>query len=123
MEIDTWKEQVDSIIEILKLIQWEMSPFHSQEIQRTLLRNQLLQTKARSGDRGLFEFLETGAQMNVSVESLQSFLLLNTKGTNPEHRKKLFIHVQSIHDDLSAICDDLDSPKINHMHALRGAVG
>ncbi|KAA1136657.1 hypothetical protein PGTUg99_036736 [Puccinia graminis f. sp. tritici] len=123
LEIDTWKEQVDSTIEMLKLIQWEMSPFHSQEIQRTLLRNQLLQTKARSGDRGLFEFLETGAQMNVSVESLQSFLLLNTKGTAPEHREKLFLHVQSIHDDLSEICDDLDSPKINHRDALRGAVG
>ncbi|KAA1126063.1 hypothetical protein PGTUg99_019271 [Puccinia graminis f. sp. tritici] len=123
LEIDTWKEQVDSVIEMLKLIEWEMSPFHSQEIQRTLLRNQLLQTKARSGDRGLFEFLETGAQMNVSVESLQSFLLLNTKGTTPEHREKLFLHVQSIHDDLSEICDGLDPPKINHRDALRGAVG
>ncbi|OAV92930.1 hypothetical protein PTTG_27481 [Puccinia triticina 1-1 BBBD Race 1] len=118
-EMDIWQEKVHSIIQMLKFIQTEMSPFKNNKIRRKLLVNQVSQTKVRSGDTGLFEFLETGAQTDISVKRIQSFLLLNTKGATPVHREKLFTHVQNIYDDLSSMCRNFYTPlNLNHRNAL-----
>ncbi|POW14142.1 hypothetical protein PSTT_03176 [Puccinia striiformis] len=118
-EMDIWQDQVHSVIQMLKFFEGEMSPFKHKQSVLKLLRSQLYQIKARSGDVPLFEFLQDSAEKGIPVDKIQSFLLLNTKGINPEHRAKLFRHVENIHEDMLTVYADSGPPlKWNHRNAL-----
>ena len=119
IKIESWQEQVHSIIEMLRFINKDINPFHCKESVIEFTRLQRSKTELRSGDKGFLEFLESVAKMDIAVEKIQRFLLFNTKGTDLKPRMNLLINTQNIYNDLYEICGDLSpSLKLDHRNAL-----
>jgi hypothetical protein len=104
---------------MLRFIKTDINPFHYKESVIKFTHLQRTKTELRSGDKGLIEFLESVAKIDIPVEKIQRFLLFNTKGTDSKHRLNLLINTQNIYHDVYEICGDLSpSLKSNHRNAL-----